>query len=115
MVSTFGNESSTGPCVLDHALRVARGGVRDLVPGPVRPQRTIRHPGRGRRVVCGVGRSGRVRLMVPSEDQDAAMSAIKRSLLTAAVAALAGGANLLACPLCFGAEETPLIDGAKLG
>jgi len=24
-------------------------------------------------------------------------------------------ASLLACPLCFGAEETPLIDGAKLG
>ena len=33
---------------------------------------------------------------------------------TAAFVAL-GGTGLLACPLCFGAEETPLIDGAKLG
>jgi len=28
---------------------------------------------------------------------------------------IGGGTSLLACPLCFGAEETPLIDGAKLG
>jgi hypothetical protein len=28
---------------------------------------------------------------------------------------LAGGADLLACPMCFGAEESGLIDGAKLG
>ena len=28
---------------------------------------------------------------------------------------MGGGASVLACPLCFGAEETPLIDGAKLG
>ena len=26
-----------------------------------------------------------------------------------------GGSSVLACPLCFGAAETPLIDGAKLG
>jgi hypothetical protein len=32
-----------------------------------------------------------------------------------ALAVTAGSANLLACPVCFGAEETPLIDGAKLG
>jgi hypothetical protein len=37
-------------------------------------------------------------------------------LLTTAVAVMLGGSgSLLACPLCFGAEETPLIDGAKLG
>ena len=41
--------------------------------------------------------------------------AIRRALLTAAVAALGGSASLFACPLCFGAEETPLIDGARLG
>ena len=34
---------------------------------------------------------------------------------TAAAVMLGGSASLLACPLCFGAEETPLIDGAKLG
>jgi hypothetical protein len=28
---------------------------------------------------------------------------------------LGGDATVLACPLCFGAEETPMIDGAKLG
>ena len=39
-----------------------------------------------------------------------------RTLVTTAVAVMLGGsASLLACPLCFGAEETPLIDGAKLG
>jgi hypothetical protein len=26
-----------------------------------------------------------------------------------------GGSTLLACPVCFGAEETSMIDGAKLG
>ena len=26
-----------------------------------------------------------------------------------------GGSSLLACPVCFGAEETSMIDGAKLG
>ena len=27
----------------------------------------------------------------------------------------AGSANVLACPMCFGAEETSMIDGTKLG
>jgi hypothetical protein len=40
---------------------------------------------------------------------------IRQVLLTAAAVTLGGGTSLLACPLCFGAEETPLIDGAKLG
>jgi len=40
---------------------------------------------------------------------------IRQVLLTAAALTLGGGTSLLACPLCFGAEETPLIDGAKLG
>ncbi len=38
----------------------------------------------------------------------------KRAWTTAALVLIAGS-PLLACPLCFGAEETPLIDGAKLG
>jgi hypothetical protein len=29
--------------------------------------------------------------------------------------AIAGGTRLFACPVCFGAEETSMIDGAKLG
>ena len=36
-------------------------------------------------------------------------------LATALFVAIAGGARLLACPLCFGAEETSMIDGTKLG
>jgi hypothetical protein len=41
--------------------------------------------------------------------------AIARAWTTAAALFIGGGATVLACPLCFGAEETPLIDGAKLG
>jgi hypothetical protein len=36
-------------------------------------------------------------------------------LATAAFVAIAGSTRLLACPVCFGAEETSMIDGAKLG
>ena len=38
-----------------------------------------------------------------------------RSITTAVLVLLAGSSDLLACPVCFGAEETPLIDGAKMG
>jgi hypothetical protein len=34
---------------------------------------------------------------------------------TAALVVIGGTAGVLACPHCFGAAETPLIDGAKLG
>jgi hypothetical protein len=36
-------------------------------------------------------------------------------LITALLVAMAGGARVFACPMCFGAEETSLIDGTKLG
>jgi heme/copper-type cytochrome/quinol oxidase subunit 2 len=36
-------------------------------------------------------------------------------LATVLCVATAGGTNLLACPVCFGAEETSMVDGAKLG
>jgi hypothetical protein len=52
--------------------------------------------------------------MVPAEDEDAAVR-VRQALVTLATVFIAGGASVLACPLCFGAEETPLIDGAKLG
>jgi hypothetical protein len=42
-------------------------------------------------------------------------AALRHVLTTATAVTLGGGTSLLACPLCFGAEETPLIDGAKLG
>jgi hypothetical protein len=38
-----------------------------------------------------------------------------QSLATAAFVLIGGSAQLLACPMCFGAEESSLIDGAKLG
>ena len=41
--------------------------------------------------------------------------ALVRILAAAAFMLTAGAARALACPACFGAEEAPLIDGAKLG
>jgi hypothetical protein len=41
---------------------------------------------------------------------------LRRRAITTAIAIMIGGSSsVLACPVCFGAEETPLIDGAKLG
>jgi len=40
---------------------------------------------------------------------------IRRALTTAAAVMIGGGTSVLACPVCFGAEETSMIDGAKLG
>ena len=34
---------------------------------------------------------------------------------TALFVAIAGGTRVLACPMCFGAEETSMVDGTKLG
>ena len=36
-------------------------------------------------------------------------------VLATAIAVAIGSSSLLACPVCFGAEETSMIDGAKLG
>jgi hypothetical protein len=38
-----------------------------------------------------------------------------RHACTTAAAVMIGGSSVLACPVCFGAAETPMIDGAKLG
>jgi heme/copper-type cytochrome/quinol oxidase subunit 2 len=43
------------------------------------------------------------------------LEVLRRSVATAAAVIAGGGASLLACPLCFGAEETSLVDGTKLG
>ena len=43
---------------------------------------------------------------------------IRRGIVRAVAAAamlVAGSSSAFACPVCFGALETPLIDGAKLG
>jgi hypothetical protein len=38
-----------------------------------------------------------------------------RVFIIAAAVLIFGSSSALACPVCFGAEETPLIEGAKLG
>ena len=40
---------------------------------------------------------------------------LARVLATAAAVLLGSSSTVFACPVCFGAEETHLIDGAKLG
>jgi hypothetical protein len=40
---------------------------------------------------------------------------IRLAFTTAALAVIGGGTSVLACPMCFGAEETSMIDGTKLG
>jgi hypothetical protein len=40
---------------------------------------------------------------------------IRRAFTTVAAVMIFGGSSLLACPVCFGAMETSMIDGAKLG
>ena len=39
----------------------------------------------------------------------------RRVFTTAAAVMIGGGSSVLACPVCFGAEETGMIDGARLG
>jgi len=40
---------------------------------------------------------------------------LRRALLTAVVVLIFGSPRLFACPVCFGAQETSMIDGARLG
>ena len=40
---------------------------------------------------------------------------LQRRAFTTAGAVVLGGSSVLACPVCFGAEETSMIDGARLG
>ena len=39
----------------------------------------------------------------------------RQVLTTAAAVVIGGGSSVLACPVCFGAEETSVIAGTKLG
>jgi hypothetical protein len=43
------------------------------------------------------------------------ISGVVRLLVTIATIILGGSSNVFACPVCFGAEETSMIDGTKLG
>ena len=40
---------------------------------------------------------------------------IQRALTTAVAVIIGGGSSVLACPMCFGAQETSLVSGTKLG
>ena len=40
---------------------------------------------------------------------------IGRLVTTTGAVMIGGSSKVLACPVCFGAEETSMIDGAKLG
>ena len=39
----------------------------------------------------------------------------RQALITAAVVIIFGGSSVLACPVCFGAEETSMVAGAQTG
>ena len=40
---------------------------------------------------------------------------IRQAFTTAAAVMVGGSSTVLACPVCFGAEETSMVDGTKLG
>ena len=40
---------------------------------------------------------------------------IQRTMTTIAAVIVGGGTSVLACPMCFGAEETSMVGGTKLG
>lgn len=40
---------------------------------------------------------------------------IRLAFTTAAAVVIGGNSSVLACPVCFGAMETSLVDGTKLG
>ena len=54
-------------------------------------------------------RQGRLRRCAASARQ------ARLCLTTALFVVMAGSSSLFACPACFGAEETSMIDGTKLG
>jgi hypothetical protein len=40
---------------------------------------------------------------------------IGKIVATAVCVTIGGGSSLLACPVCFGAEETSIVNGTKIG
>jgi len=40
---------------------------------------------------------------------------VRRAIATAAAVLVGGGSSVLACPLCFGAAETPMIEASNMG
>ena len=64
-------------------------------------------------------RQGRLRSSSFGEARSAARTRVRRGIRTVVTTVLAvmigGGSSVLACPMCFGAEETSMVDGTKLG
>ena len=58
---------------------------------------------------------GRARLRSCAASARQARSITSCALTTAVLMVIGGGSTVFACPVCFGAEETSMIDGAKLG
>jgi hypothetical protein len=48
-------------------------------------------------------------------DKSLAQGKARQILVTAAFVAIGGGTSVFACPVCFGAHETAMIDGSRLG
>src|SRR4029453_9084953 len=121
MASGFIDEPTVGSRILDPPLGDARRVLRALVFEPVRAgERGGRIPFRGCRGFRHVVRPSRLRPMVPGQKEDTAMKmtsirvGIVRALAAAAIV-IGGSSSAFACPVCFGALETGMIDGAKLG
>jgi hypothetical protein len=55
------------------------------------------------------------RRLQPSGTTPWLLSVCRRVAAAAAAAIVLGSSSALACPMCFGAEETSMIDGTKLG
>lgn len=55
------------------------------------------------------------RLAGPRADLRQTSTGIRRAFAIAGAMLIGGSTNVFACPQCFGAEESSLIDGAKLG
>jgi heme/copper-type cytochrome/quinol oxidase subunit 2 len=43
------------------------------------------------------------------------MTRLRLAIATAAAVVIGGSSSVLACPNCFGAEETSMLDGTRLG
>jgi hypothetical protein len=59
--------------------------------------------------------SARVRLGIRRACLAVAAQLRRRAVTTAGAVVIGGGSSVLACPMCFGAEETSMVDGTKLG
>jgi hypothetical protein len=73
-------------------------GPRERVCRGVRPPSRRRRFGEPRRSFSGGGRGKAPRI-----------------LTTAAFVVIGGSASLLACPVCFGAHETSIVEGTRIG